>query len=783
MRLATGWTPVVSAARHYRAFISYSHADARLAERLHRSLEKYRVPRRLRAAAGEFGPIPETLAPIFCDREDLASAGDLSAGVRGALAQSDALIVVCSPEAARSRWVNEEVLSFKRDRDPRRVYSVIIGGEPNAGDERECFPPALRFELDADGTLGTRPANPVAADLRPGKDGATRGRLKLIAGLLGVDLDTLRQREAQRRYRHMLWVTMASLAGMALALFLATIAWIERNNARREQARAEVASGDAQRRQAQAEGLLGFLLDDLRPKLEKVGRLDLLDTVDDRAAKYFATLPASDLNDPTLTRQAQTLTAIGQVRLSQARFADALESFREAYERSSALAERHKGDGALLYDRGQAEYWVGYVHWQSRDLDAAQEWLTRYRDTSRAVFALDPGNADWEHELAYGDHNLAVLEFERGQLDEAAAGFERARERFESLLARTPDEAQLAFELADERSWQGNVQEQLGHLERATELLADKAERLRAISARNPNVPKWKVQWSTAQVMQSELLRVRGRHAEALAVANESVERLKPLTVLDPGNKVWAQDYLHALLNRARARVGAAKADEARSDLAQAQTLLAALEHGDDQDRYRRRDLLDAGTLRILLALHAGDDAAARAAAGELHVAEDVARDGVPTSAEDAGRLALSQIAVGMAAATAGRHSDAEAHYASARRVLEPWVKASRYWRVLDPWLRVARAAGDGAEATRVESVLAADGYVPLFPWPPAAQPGRNSRSDGRKDPARSATPGATGAPHRAATRCGPESDPTSTLRCLPQVADATPRPRLQPQE
>jgi len=708
--------------------MSYSHSDARVAVRLHRSLENYRVPKRLRATSGEFGPVPERLSPIFCDREELASSADLGKRVQDALADSDALLVVCSPQAARSHWVNEEVLTFKRLGGERRIYCLIVDGEPNAGDARECFPPALRFEIEADGQLGQRPAEPIAADLRSGKDGATRARLKLIAGLLGVEFDTLRQREAQRRHRRMAAIAVASLAGMTLALVLAATAWIERNNARQQQALAEAASRDAQRRQAQAEGLLGFLLDDLRPKLEKVGQLDLLDTVDDKAESYFAKLDPSDLNDNTLARQAQTLTGIGQVRLSQARFPEALASFQRAYARTSELVDRHPGDGARLFDRGQAEYWVGYVYWQSRDMDKAQTWLTRYRDTSRAVYEADPKNIDWEHELAYGDHNLAVLELERGQLEVAAAAFERARATFESVLAKNPDDAQLMFDVADEVSWQGNAHEQLGQLDRATELLAEKSERVRTISARNPNDPKWKVEWSTAELMQSELLRIRGRNAEAYSIANEAVARMKPLTALDPGNKVWSQDYAYALLMRAAAAVGIGKRAEAHSDLALAQPLLDALAQAEAQDRHVRRDLLDAGSLRIMLALQDNDRATARAEAQALH-ALDRSKETAPTSGEDAGRYGLSQVAAGMAEAAAGRQSDADVYFSAARRVLEPLAAKSRYWRVLDPWARLSRLSGDPAEAGRVETQLSAFGYVPLFSWSAAKETHPNSRA------------------------------------------------------
>ncbi len=729
VQLTTGWPiPDMVDSRRYRAFMSYSHSDAAVAARLHRSLENYRVPKRLRGTPGEFGPVPERLSPIFRDREELASSADLSKRVQDALRESDAMIVVCSPQAANSHWVNEEVLAFKRLGRGDRIYCVIVAGEPNAGDARECFPPALRFEIEADGQLGQRPAESIAADLRPGKDGATSARLKLVAGLLGVGLDTLRQREAHRRNRRMALIAAASLAGMTLALVLTATAWFERDNARQQQALAEGASRDAQRRQAQAEGLLGFLLDDLRPKLEKVGQLDLLDTVDDKAESYFAKLDPGDLNDNTLARQTQTLTGIGRVRLSQGRFPEALESFERAYARSSELVDRHPGDGARLFERGQAEYWVGFVRWQSRDLDQAQTWMTRYRDTSRAVYELDPKNIDWEHELAYGDQVLAVLELERGQLELAAAAFERARATFESVLAKNPDDAQLMFDVADEVSWQGNIQEQMGYLDRATELLAEKSERVRTISAKNPNNPRWKVELSTAQLMQSELLRIRGRNTEAFSIANEAVERMKPLTVRDPGNKVWSQDYLYALLMRAAARAAVGNRAEAQGDLAVAQPLLDAFAQAEAQDRKVRRDLLDAGSLRVLLALQDNNLAAAYAGADALR-ALDRSKGATPTSAEDAGRYGLSQIAAGMAAAAGSRASDADVYFSAARRVLEPLAGKSTYWRVLDPWARLSRLTGNVAEAERVEKQLSGYGYVPLFPW--SAKKGTDQKPGG----------------------------------------------------
>ena len=302
----------VAAAPRYRAFISYSHSDERWARWLHRALEGYRVPRRLRGRHGEFGPLPERLTPIFRDREDLASAGELGPRIQAALQESAALIVICSPEAARSRWVNEEILSFKRAGRGDRIYCLIVDGAPHSGDERECFPSALRFALGADGTPGTEAVEPLAADLRPGKDGKTLARLKLLSGLLGVDLDQLRQREAQRRNRRMAAITVLALVVMLVTSYLAV--------------QAMIAQRSAERRQKQAESLVNFMLGDLNDKLTQVQRLDIMEAVDDQAMRYFLSLPTTDVTDEALAQRAKALVKIGSIRLDQGDLSAAMES-------------------------------------------------------------------------------------------------------------------------------------------------------------------------------------------------------------------------------------------------------------------------------------------------------------------------------------------------------------------------------------------------------------------------------------------------------------------------
>ncbi len=165
---------------------------------------------------------------MFRDRDELPASSDLGVELRAALARSRFQIVICSPKSAKSHWVNEEILSFKRLHGEARTLALIIDGEPYAGDARECFPAALRFRLAADGSLSTVPAEPIAADIRPNKDGRRLALLKLVSGLTGLKLDALVRRDVARRQRRLAAITATSVLIAVLTIGLAIYAEMQR---------------------------------------------------------------------------------------------------------------------------------------------------------------------------------------------------------------------------------------------------------------------------------------------------------------------------------------------------------------------------------------------------------------------------------------------------------------------------------------------------------------------------------------------------------------------------
>lgn len=193
------------------------------------------MPKDLVGTSGKYGNLPDRLFPIFRDREELASSANLPARINEALARSRALIVICSPNAVRSRWVAEEIRTFKALHGEERIYSLIVDGVPHAArsgsDGNECFPEPLRYRVNAEGVLTPESLEPLASDARPSGDGRNNALVKLLAGLLGIELDVLRRRdERRRRRRNQLW-------GIAAATLIVVLsAGIVYSNMQRQEA-------------------------------------------------------------------------------------------------------------------------------------------------------------------------------------------------------------------------------------------------------------------------------------------------------------------------------------------------------------------------------------------------------------------------------------------------------------------------------------------------------------------------------------------------------------------
>ena len=196
----------------YTAFISYRHLtpDAEVAQRLHRYIENFAVPAAMRKTAGK-----RRLGRVFRDEEELPLSPSLGDDIHRALEASDWLICVCSPKYLESRWCQEELRYFLSLGRKDRVLTLLTEGEPE-----NAFPEELRFRTVDGKTVETEPlaADVRAANLAGALKKLRKEKLRIIAPILGVQFDDLRQRARRRRIR--IISAAAAAAFLLLAGFL-----------------------------------------------------------------------------------------------------------------------------------------------------------------------------------------------------------------------------------------------------------------------------------------------------------------------------------------------------------------------------------------------------------------------------------------------------------------------------------------------------------------------------------------------------------------------------------
>lgn len=528
----------------YWGFLSYSHRDTAWADWLHKALEGYRVPSTLVGRDIGLGAIPARLTPIFRDRDELPASDDLGARITEALARSRNLIVLCSPAAAVSRWTNEEILTFKRTRPGGGVFAVIVAGEPFAStmpgrEDEECFPPALRYKLGADGGLSDERAEPLAADLRDGGDGKRMGFLKLVAGMLGIGLDTLVRREAQRRQKRLTLIAAASLAGMVATSTLAVVAVRSRDEARDQR--------------AQAEGLVGFMLGDLRAKLEPLGRLDTLDAVGARALRYYEGQDKTGLSEEGLRQRARALTLIGEIANLRGDLDGALRRYTEARASTAEALRRAPDDEQRVFDHAQNVYWVGHIAWQRGKTAEAEADFKEYKRLAERLVALNPGKPEWRLEPIYADSNLGTLQLQERRYDAAARTFSAALANIEALAATRPRDmtyqsqlAETLADLADAQYGMGRLQDAIGNRERQIRII----ERMIAADGDNALAKRQRM---VAERMLGRLLTDHGEVSAGIGHLRTATALAEELRQREPDNTewLWRAADTHATLGRA----------------------------------------------------------------------------------------------------------------------------------------------------------------------------------------------------------------------------------------
>jgi eukaryotic-like serine/threonine-protein kinase len=693
-------TPVAGGSHHYFAFLSYSHRDQAIADWLHQALERFVVPSHLVGRITDHGAVPKRLTPIFRDLNELPASGDLGGEIRSAIAASRFLVVICSPAAARSRWTNAEIEAFKRVRPEGCIFAVIVDGEPFASDllgreEEECLPQALRYKYDRRGRPTTHKAEPLAADLRGTGEVRRLGFLKLVAGMLGLGLDELVQRDTIRRQRRLAAVAGGSLVGMLVATGLAVTAIQARDSAR------------DQRREA--EGLVGFMLGDLRTKLEPLGRLDVLDSVGARALAYYQKQDKGALSDESLAQRSKALTLLGEIAHTRGDLNTAIRLYREAYESTAESLRRDPDNPERMYQHAQNVFWIGAIDRQQGRLPAAEAAIREYQRLAKSMIAQQPGELRYRLEQSYANNNLGVLVLEQRRYREASGILGNELAGSEALLASDPGNAAYQDRLLEALAWLSDVREKTGELEDAIGQRERQIGLLQQLMASRGEDAGLQRKLMTAERVLGRLFASRGDVVLGLEHMRKATAIGEKLLATEPGNTEWTQYVSDGILELGELQLAMRQLDDSGASARAGCEMANRLASRDSSVSMWRVDLpVRCFELRARLALARNAPAEAQSLSARLSRLMEAERARAK-SPDDRIDLAIAHMLRGDVAARLGDSASARAAWQAG---LSAWPKGVELQpRELALHTSLLRRTGRVSESAAIAGKLAGMGY------------------------------------------------------------------------
>lgn len=351
--------------------------------------------------------------------------------------------------------------------------------------------------------------------------------------------------------RHRLGVAAGAVVATALTVGIGVALW---------------EANEAKRQRVQAEGLIEFMLGDLRKKLQPVGRLDALDAVGSQALAYYAAQDAGRLDADSLGRRARALHLIGEIAERRGSLDEALRVFQRAADSTGELVARYPRDAQRIFDHAQSVYWVGYVARQRGRMADAEASFRKYQALAQQLTQLDPNNLDWRIETAHASVNIGVVYLESSRSAAALKAFVDARDAWSGIAGTRPE---VDLDLARAWGWIAKAHEALCAFDAAVDAQRTKIAVLGTTPGAGTNRDVQQL-LANANYELGRLQLALGNYAAAKRSAQDGLARFETLVAMDGANTEWLVHMTFARVSLAEIEIALGERSAAHDDLQRA---------------------------------------------------------------------------------------------------------------------------------------------------------------------------------------------------------------------
>jgi tetratricopeptide (TPR) repeat protein len=507
----------------------------------------------------------------------------------------------------------------------------------------------------------------------------------------------------RRRRRHL---AVAALVILALG-GLAKYTW----DLSRERAAAVAARDEAERRREQAEGLIGFMVGDLRSRLTAVGRLEILDEVGKKALDYFQSVPAGSLSGEELYRRSQTMHQLGQLRQARADLSGALTAYEESLALAESVARSDPGNAEWQLGLGTSHFHVGDIKRRRSDLDGALHHFRAYQEIARTLAARDPANLDWKLELSYGHSNVAAILFDKGQLQEARELLELTEVLKAEVAVAKPGDVTIQISRANNHNRLAVILQRLGDLTAAATGFERELAIYRELTAQDPRNMLVLRRFPTCYLTLGQARRALGDDDAALASFQAAVQASRALVGHDATNADWQRDLAIGEISVGRMLLERGSAAAALARFHAARDILIPLSaKSQDRTRWRRNVAQSHFSIADALASQGRLDAALQESDAALAIANAM-RESNANDVSTIRELAQLMNLRGEILRRQGALARAQQAWTVSEGLLAPLVPQATDYAVIDPYVRALVFLGRRSEAQSGFDRLAALGY------------------------------------------------------------------------
>jgi len=618
----------------YDAFVSYSHAkDKPIAAALQSVIQRLGKPWYRRRALR-----------VFRDDTSLSATPSLWPSIEQALGNSRFLILLASPEAATSPWVNKEISFWLDHKSADTLLIALTDGElawdNTVGDfvsgEDMPLPPVLTGRLASE---------PKWVDVRGYRDGADARDARFIdagadfaAAIRGMPKEDLLSQEV-RQQRRALTLAWSAAGTLAVLIALAGWQWWEaegaKRSAQRERDRAETNFGIAKSasdhvvfRIAQdlrdVQGMrvesVRQILDTARSMMDELARaapddlrlqrsrsvmlnefaetyvgagdLTRAQSAADESLVIARKLAATDLGNTGWQHDVSvSLERLGDVRLAAGDRAAALAAYEEGLTIRRKLAAADPGNArwqrevsVSLEKLGDARLAEGG---RAGALAAYQEGLT----IRRKLAATDPGNAGWQRDLSVNLDRMGDLQLAAGEARDALAAYEESLAIARKLAAADPGNAGWQRDIGVSLNKVGDVRLAAGDRAGALAAYEEGLTIRRKLAAADPGNAGWQRDVGVTLVRVGDARRAAGDAPGALVAYEESLGIARRLAAADPGNAGWQRDVSVSLIKIGEVRLAAGDRNAALTAYEESLVIIRKLAAADPGNAGWQRDL------------------------------------------------------------------------------------------------------------------------------------------------------------------------------------------------